>query len=113
MKITRIIELGFLHAFGAVAYIALVAVVMTRGEDLVNAFEGSLLPPILFLTLFVLSAAVMGLTLFGRPILWFLEGKKKEALMLALCTVLLLALIVASILLFTLAFGGEAFGTRL
>jgi hypothetical protein len=113
MKHIRSIELGFLHASGAVAYIALVAFVMTRAEDVIRPFEGSVVAPVLFLTLFVLSVAVMALTIFARPVLWFLEGKKKEAVMLAVYTVFFLALIFALIFGFVLAVGGEVFGTSI
>jgi hypothetical protein len=113
MKTTSILGYAFLHAAGAVAYISLVAFVMTRGEEFIKPIEATVLGPVMFLTLFVLSAAVMGLTLFGRPILWYLDGKKKEAVQLALHTVLFLALIFLAIFSFVLAVGGEVFGSAL
>ncbi len=38
--------------------------------------------PIFVLMLLVFSAALTGALIFGRPVLWFLEGKKKDALLL-------------------------------
>ena len=46
-----------------------------------------------FLLLFVISAAVMGLLIFGRPILWYWDGKKQEAVALISYTIIVLALI--------------------
>ncbi len=46
----------------------------------------SLLIPICMLMLFVLSAAVMGILVFGQPILWYLDGKKQEAISLLMYT---------------------------
>lgn len=106
------IKYAVLHATGAVAYIALVATVMTKAEHLIKGFEGTMLPPVLFLTLFVLSAAVMGLTFFGRPVLWYLEGKKQDAVELTLYTVLAFALIFCALFALVLFFGGEVFGVR-
>ena len=34
------------------------------------------------LMLFVFSAAVTGSLIFGQPVLWYLDGKKKDALTL-------------------------------
>jgi hypothetical protein len=36
----------------------------------------------LMLSLLVFSAALVGSLIFGRPILWYLDNKKKEAVLL-------------------------------
>ena len=36
--------------------------------------------PIIMLMLFVFSAAITGSLVLGRPILWYLDGRKKEAI---------------------------------
>ena len=46
----------------------------------------SVLIPIAMLLLFVFSAALTGALILGRPILWYLEGNKKEAFSLLLYT---------------------------
>lgn len=38
--------------------------------------------PIFMLMLFVFSAALTGTLFFGKPIMWYIDGKKKEALSL-------------------------------
>jgi len=40
----------------------------------------SVLSAVAFLLLFVVSAAITGYLVFGQPILYYLDGQKKEAL---------------------------------
>jgi hypothetical protein len=75
----HIISVAFLHALAAAAYIALIVSVMVNGKFLLGDDK----PPftgIAMLMLFVLSVAVMFSLAFLRPILWYLDGKKKEAI---------------------------------
>jgi hypothetical protein len=51
-----------------------------------NIVEKTPLIPIFMLMLFVFSAALTGTLVFGRSILWYLDGKKQEALSLLACT---------------------------
>jgi len=76
-------KLGFFLALGEVIYIGLVAFLMSNAELFFgNTPDQSILAPVVFLLLFVISAAVSGALIFGKPALLFLEGKKKEALVL-------------------------------
>jgi len=83
---------------GAVVYIAAVAFVMNNAETLFGQMEGSILPFVGFLTLFVFSASVMGLLIFGRPITWYLDGQKREAITLLSYTLLGIGIVVLLIL---------------
>lgn len=47
-----------------------------------NSKPDTVLAPIMMLSLLVFSAALVGTLIFGRPILWYLDGKKKEAVSL-------------------------------
>lgn len=49
--------------------------------------------PIMTLMLFVLSAAITGSLVLGRPILWYMDGKKKEAVHLLFLTLLSFSII--------------------
>jgi len=42
----------------------------------------TVLAPIVMLSLLVFSAAFTGFLIFGRPVLWYLDGKKEEAISL-------------------------------
>ena len=86
-KIMKNLKLkALIHALATGVYITLIALFMQNGEKLFGKVD-NLLAPIAFLLLFVLSAAVTGLLVLGKPILMYLEGKKKEAVKLFLYTV--------------------------
>jgi len=51
-----------------------------------------------FLMLFVLSAAVMGVLVFGSPVMLYVDGKKKEAVRLVGWTIASLAAITLCVL---------------
>ena len=76
----------FVNALAASAYIiALVSSIwsMPQGSIPENSFIG----PITMLSLFVLSAAVMGYLFVYQPLCLFFEGKQQEAVRLFLLTV--------------------------
>ena len=88
-----IIQYGLFNAVLAAGYIALVATFLSSAEKIFGQQEGSPIPIIAFLLTFVFSAAIMGITIFGRSILWYLDGKKKEAIILLFYTLGFLLLI--------------------
>jgi hypothetical protein len=67
--------------------------------------ENSIVPLIAMLLLFVFSAALTGFLVLGRPIIWYIDGKRKQAVSLLLYTLALLFIIIviAFIILFILA----------
>jgi|GEM_PF-546056 len=72
---------GFLHAAGTIIYITLVSLLLFNG----SMFFGngnSVLNVITMLCLLVLSITVVGTLLLGRPILWYFNGAKTEAVKL-------------------------------
>lgn len=78
MKCKKYLLNSILPAILVVLYILGVATLMLRTED----FEPKqpVIGIAMFLLLFVLSAATVGSLIFGRPIMLFLEGEKKQAL---------------------------------
>lgn len=85
-----------INALSAALYITVVASVMYYAPRLVGPAE-SVLVPIAILSLFVLSAAIMGYIFCYEPIQLFLENKKKEALNLFLKTVGVMGIITVAI----------------
>jgi Na+/serine symporter len=87
----------FINAFSALLYILVVATVMNsmmqtqKGPDTIVA-------PILILSMFTLSAAVMGFLFLSNPLQLYLDGKKKNAVTLFLQTVGVFAVSTAIIL---------------
>jgi hypothetical protein len=65
----------------AVLYVFLIGLFF-RNADKIFAPEDSMFSPVAFLLLLVFSVAMMGLTIFARSIMWYLDGQKKEAIKL-------------------------------
>lgn len=65
----------------ATFYIVLVATFLYFANTIFGK-EDTFVTPIAFLLLFVLSAAIMGSLVLGRPILMYLDNQKKEAVKL-------------------------------
>lgn len=95
----------FLNALAAIAYIIVVASAMFYGSNSAPA-EDSVFAPITIISLFTLSAAVMGYIFLAQPVQLYLDDKKKEAVTLftqtvgvfAGLTVLVLALFFSGVL---------------
>ena len=77
------------HAILTALYVALVVSAIFYAPKFVPGADGgkTILIPIGMLLLFVTSAAITSSLVFGRPLLWYLDGKKKEAVMLAVQTI--------------------------
>ena len=82
------------NAILAAGYITLVATLMTSMEKFDMPGE-TVLIPIAVLSLFVLSAALMGFIFFYHPVLMYLEGQKAAAVSLFLKTVAAFAVMTA------------------
>ncbi len=79
----KIIKHAFLLALGEGVYISLVALLMFGIQKLFGAKpDPVIVAPIAFLLLFVISAAISGAFILGRPVMLYLDGKKKDALQL-------------------------------
>ncbi len=85
------IKRSFLNAFGVLAYVSAVASFMFHGKGLFPG-EDNFLMPILMLLLLIVSAATTGFLVFGKPIMLYLDGAKKEAFSMLLATIGWLAL---------------------
>lgn len=91
---------GFSNALGTVVYIVLVSTFMQNGERIFGK-EDTIIIPIAILLLFVLSAIIVGYLVLGKPVMLYLDGKKKEAVSLLMMTAgwlagfMVLALIIA------------------
>lgn len=91
----------FVNAVSAILYIALVASIMFYGvEHNGNGGPPSIIVPIAMISLFTLSAAMMGYIFLSQPLQLYIDGKKKVAVNLFLKTLGVFAGITA--LIFTL-----------
>lgn len=84
----------FLNAVCATLYITGVVSVLSYFDGQTpDGSEPSILVPMALLSLFVLSAAVMGYLFLGQPVMLFQEGKKAEAMKFFFTTVAMFAVI--------------------
>ncbi len=75
----------FLNALAALTYISIISSVMFFTVD--KKLGNTILVPIFMLSLFSLSAAIMGYIFLSQPVQLFLDGKKKAGVKLFLQTV--------------------------
>ena len=94
---------SFLSAAGVFVYVSAVAW-LGFNNQLIFGKAVSFLMPLFILLLFLISATVTGLLVLGKPILLYLDGSKREALILFfstlawLITFLLMVAVVLSLL---------------
>lgn len=76
---------ALINALGTGIYVFLVALVMRYGERLFGETD-NLGAPIAVLLLLVLSAAVTGSLVLGKPVLMYWDGRKAEAVKMFIYT---------------------------
>jgi heme O synthase-like polyprenyltransferase len=96
----------FVNALVASGYISLLVTGIMNSPKLVTDNELGMMAPVLFLSLFVLSAALMGYFFLYQPIQFLVEGKKEEATKLFLTTVFAFACITGVMVLSWLLLSG-------
>ena len=77
-----------LNAIGTAIYVVLVASFLFYVPKALglNDTADTVLTPILMLSLLVFSVALVGTLIFGRPVLWYLDGRKKDSITLLFYT---------------------------
>ncbi|MFA6445632.1 MAG: hypothetical protein WCW14_00060 [Candidatus Paceibacterota bacterium] len=70
---------SFIHALAAALYIVIIVLVIQAFGSVLKDQKDTIIIPMTMLSLFVLSAAIMGYLFLSEPIQLFLENKKKEA----------------------------------
>ncbi len=89
-----ILKFAGLNALGTVLYVTLVSSLLFNAPKIFGSnSKDTVLIPIAMLLLFVVSASITGLLVLGRPAMWYVDGKKKEAISLLMATVGFLTLI--------------------
>ena len=88
----KIIKRAFIDSVGTAAYIVLV-VSSIFSLQIFASKEDIIIIPIAMLLLFVSSAAITGFLVFGKPVMLYIDGKKKEAVSLLGYTIGMLVLI--------------------
>lgn len=101
MNRKKLILWSLFNALGTLVYITLVALILQNGEKIFGKMQ-DISGPIAFLLLFILSAAITGALVLGRPILLYLDNNRKDALILFFYTLawLFLFLILSFVLMY-------------
>ncbi len=86
MKKSELLKISLKNAAFTIIYVFLVALLIWKANDIFGKME-NFLGPFTFLLLFTLSAAIVGSLIIGKPIFLYLDGQKKEAVMLLLYTI--------------------------
>jgi hypothetical protein len=87
-----------LNALAAVGYIVVVASIVFYGPTAADDPD-TVIVPITMISLFTLSAAVMGYIFLSQPLRLYLDGKKQAAVSLFIRTVVIFAGVTALLLL--------------
>jgi len=83
------------NAVLTLVYVMVIALFFSHAEGIFGKEDPkTFLLPTVMLLLLVLSAAVTGFLVFGRPVMWYIDGKKKEALILLAQTLFFLFVII-------------------
>lgn len=77
----QILKYAVLNSILTALYVTGVALFLTYVTKLFNGPD-NFLAPLAMILLFVFSAALTASLVLGRPVLWYLDGKKKEAISL-------------------------------
>ena len=77
----------FINALVAAGYISILVTIIFNSPHFVTDNELGMMAPVLFLSLFVISAALMGYLFVYQPVCLLIEGKQAEATKFFLMTV--------------------------
>jgi len=87
MKDKEFLWPSFRNAFATLAYVAFISLFLFNGGHLFGNGK-SFVIPIMMLLLLIISASVTGGLVLGKPILLYWDGKKREAILLFITTIL-------------------------
>ncbi|MFH1802258.1 MAG: hypothetical protein ABH864_02280 [archaeon] len=100
----KVMKCAWLDALGTGVYVVLVAsFIYFMGENS-SVADKSVFIPIAMLMLLVLSVAIVGSLMFGKPVMWYIDGKKKDALKLLFWTLGIFLVFTVLVLVVVVAF---------
>lgn len=102
MKNPKIIKHALLKAILTALYVMIIGSLMYLANNNTSDPGPNILVPIAMLMLLVFSVALIGWLMFGKPIMLYLDKKKKEAISLLTYTLLFFMLLTLIVLAFLL-----------
>lgn len=91
------LQTAVLNSLGVLVYVIIVSLVMQNAEKIFGKMN-TVIGAVGFLMLFVLSAGIVGALIIAKPIMLYLDNKKKEAVGLLVSTLICLAVITILVL---------------
>lgn len=98
-----IMKRAFLNAIATTGYVILVVLFLFSLQRFASKPE-TIIIPMSMLLLFVCSAAITGFLVFGKPVMLYIDGKKKEAVSLLVHTIGMLVIITIVFFVFLINF---------
>ncbi|MDD3101535.1 MAG: hypothetical protein PHE59_00070 [Patescibacteria group bacterium] len=86
MKNQKSIFISLLNAIGVAVYVIGISFILRNGDKIFSKMD-NFLAPVAFLLLFVLSAAITGMLVLGKPLLLYSENRKSEAIKMFFYTI--------------------------
>jgi len=100
---TQIVKRAFIDALATTAYIIFIVSFISSLQAFASQ-EDIIIIPIAMLLLFVISAAITGFLVFGKPAMLYIDGKKREAVSLLGYTLGILVLITIIFFIFLISY---------
>lgn len=94
----NIIKYALANALWTALYIIFIGAFFNNAQAIFGNNDNKTLIPVVMLLLFVFSATLCGSLVLGRPFLWYLDGKKQEAIQLFVYTVAVLLVVTISMM---------------
>mgnify|MGYP001619982831 CR=1 FL=1 len=98
MNDKKLFLLSVLNSLGVLAYVSLVVLFMSNTQNIFGQGDNPMIGVVMLLLL-ILSALITGSLVLGRPILYYLEGQKREGVRLLLFTIIDLVIILTLVIL--------------
>lgn len=92
MKDKDIFRNSLINSLLVYIYVLLVASLIWKGDRIFGQMN-QLLGVTTFLMLFTISAGIVGTLILGKPLMFYLDGKKKEGVLILLSTLLILLIL--------------------
>ncbi len=100
----KTLKRAFLNSIGTFLYVIFVVLLLFFLRNFVPQAEDSLIIPIAMILLLVCSASITGFLVFGKPIMLYLDGKKKEAVLLLVNTIGILVILTIIAFIFLISY---------
>ncbi len=99
MSTKLIIKYALLNGLWTALYVFIIGFLFNSAGQIFGNTPDNMLMPVAFLLLFLISATITGGLVLGRPLLWYLDGKKKDALKLFAYTLVVLIIVMVIVVL--------------